>query len=412
MGPLRLLLTADTIGGVWTYAIELVEALAPWGCEVLLATLGGALSPSQSRAVAHIPGLTVCESSYKLEWMDDPWADVDASGAWLMELAATFQPHLIHLNTFAHGALPWDVPVLMVGHSCVLSWWQAVKEESAPPYWATYRQRVQAGLQSADLVVAPTHAMLDALETHYGPLRATQVIYNARRPASFAHGNKESFIFAMGRLWDEAKNISILEQVAPKLPWPVYIAGEQRHPNGGQLDVAHLHALGHLDQPAIRNWLARASIYAFPARYEPFGLSVLEAALSGCTLVLGDIASLREVWGATALYVPPNDVDALAEVLSDLIAQPRQREALGLAARARAVRYAPATMGEAYWQAYTKLLELTDAKSELYTKPVSGSVLPSIPVRRGEQNPISTSGLRFLRKESGDEHQPYDQRSH
>ncbi len=35
-----------------------------------------------------------------------------------------------------------------------------------------------------------------------------------------------------------------------------------------------------------------------PARYEPFGLSVLEAALSGCALVLGDIPSLRES-GAT-----------------------------------------------------------------------------------------------------------------
>ena len=43
--------------------------------------------------------------------------------------------------------------------------------------------------------------------------------------------------------------------------------------------------------------MARASIYALPARYEPFGLSILEAALSGAALVLGDIPSLREVWG-------------------------------------------------------------------------------------------------------------------
>ena len=137
MRPLRLLLTADTIGGVWTYALELVQALAPWGCEVLLATLGRPLSPSQSRAAAQIAGLTVCESRYKLEWMDDPWADVDASGAWLMELAQEFQPRIVHLNTYAHGTLPWTVPVLMVGHSCVLSRWQAVKGEAAPSKWAT-----------------------------------------------------------------------------------------------------------------------------------------------------------------------------------------------------------------------------------------------------------------------------------
>src|SRR5690606_11315778 len=115
-----------------------------------------------------------------------------------------------HLDTYAHGALPWTVPVLMVGHSCVLSWWQAVKGEAAPSRWATYQQRVQAGLSGADLVVAPTRAMLSALETYYGPFQASQVIYNARRSADYDVEAKEEFVFTMGRVWDEAKNIALL----------------------------------------------------------------------------------------------------------------------------------------------------------------------------------------------------------
>ncbi len=55
-------------------------------------------------------------------------------------------------------------------------------------------------------------------------------------------------------------------------------------------------AVGRLGPEEMREQYARAAIFAHPARYEPFGLSVLEAALSGCALVLGDISSLRELW--------------------------------------------------------------------------------------------------------------------
>lgn len=354
--PLRLLMTADTVGGVWTYAVELVQALGPQRAEVLLATLGAPLSSAQSRAAARLSNLTVCESRYKLEWMDDPWADVDASGAWLMELEREFRPQIVHLNTYAHGALPWNAPVLMVGHSCVLSWWQSVKGEAAPPHWSPYQARVQAGLANADLVAAPSRTMLDALRSYYGPFRATQVIYNARWPGDFVPGVKEEQILAIGRLWDEAKNIALLDQAAVDIPWPIYVAGEQRHPSGGKLEPVHLRTLGQLSQAQVRSWLASAALYVLPARYEPFGLSVLEAALSGCALVLGDIASLRELWGGAALFVSPDDASHLAAVLRDLIDHPRRLQTLAQAARRRARRYLPATMADAYWQVYTRLI--------------------------------------------------------
>jgi glycogen synthase len=271
----------------------------------------------------------------------------------------------VHLNTFVHGALPWTAPVLMVGHSCVLSWWQAVKGEAAPSTWATYQRRVQAGLSGADLVVAPTRVMLAALETYYGPFRATQVIYNARCPTDFDTEVKEEFIFAMGRVWDEAKNVALLDQVALNVPWPIYVAGKQEHPSGRRLELSHLHTLGQLGQQEVRDVLARASLYVLPARYEPFGLSALEAALSGCVLVLGNIASLREVWGQAAVYVSPDDPSMLADVLCDLARQPERRAALAGAAKKRAKRYSPEVMGQSYWQAYNHLVEHTDRASGL-----------------------------------------------
>lgn len=383
--PLRILMTADTVGGVWSYTLELLRALAPRRCEVMLATMGAPLMPDQQREAAQIPGLTVCESTYKLEWMDDPWADVDASGEWLMELAREFRPHVVHLNTYAHGALPWTVPVLMVGHSCVLSWWQAVKGEAAPTSWNTYQKRVRTGLAGADLVVAPTHAMLNALRTYYGPFRAEQVIYNARNPVDFEPEAKEEFVFAMGRIWDEAKNIAALDQIALQVPWPIYVAGNQQHPSGGQIPITNLHTLGYIEQHEIPNMLARASIYAHPARYEPFGLSALEAALSGCALVLGDIPSLREVWGDAAIYVPPDDTATLVEVLCELINYPKRRAAMGKAARTRAKRYSPELMAQAYWHAYDNLVAHTSTVPAFHIRQVA----PSLPELRSTYHPTT-----------------------
>lgn len=352
----RVLMTADTVGGVWTYALELCRALAGDGVQVDLATLGAPLSLAQWAEAREVPGLSIHESSYQLEWMDDPWEDVRASGEWLLELEARLSPDIIHLNGYCHGALPWKTPVLVVAHSCVLSWWEAVKGESAPERYARYREEVARGLRAAERVVAPSKAMLAAAERLYGPFRATQVIANARRAESFPPGVKEPFVLAAGRLWDEAKNLAALDAVAPRLPFPVRVAGETQHPGGGDSARAHhVQPLGRLTPSELAGWMARAAVYALPARYEPFGLSVLEAALAGCALVLGDIPSLREVWGDTALFVHPEDGDGLAEALKRLMADSVERERLAARAHARALTFTPRRMAEAYLELYAAL---------------------------------------------------------
>jgi len=354
MNPRRVLMTADAIGGVWTYALELAAQLGEYGVEVGLAVMGQPLTPEQCHAAAQLPTLTVFESAYKLEWMEQPWADVAAAGDWLLRVADQFRPDVIHLNGYAHGTLNWNVPVLIVAHSCVLSWWRAVKGCDAPPEWDAYRVAVRAGLNAVDQVIAPTWDMLTALETHYGPLPSARVIVNGRSVACFAPRRKEPIIVTAGRAWDEAKNVAALVRVAPRLRWPVYVAGETQHPDGGAVTLPNVHLLGRL--PAIVPLLARAAIYAMPARYEPFGLSVLEAALSGCALVLGDIASLRENWEGAALFVPPDDADALYTALEFLIDNADERERLAAAALQRAQSFTPERMAGDYLAAYQTLM--------------------------------------------------------
>lgn len=345
-------MTADAVGGVWTYALDLARALAPHGVLVSLATMGRPPSAAQEAEAARVPGLTLHPSAFALEWMDDPWADVARAGDWLLALEAELRPDVIHLNGYVHGALPWRAPVLAVGHSCVLSWWRAVQGSDAPRAWDRYAREVRAGLQAAALVAAPTRAMLDALEAHYGPLPPSRVIPNGRTVGLLARRKKEPIIFSAGRLWDEAKNVRALAQAACGLPWPVAVAGDARHPEGREEPLPHVLSLGQLTPSEVAQWMARAAVYALPARYEPFGLSALESAQSGCALVLGDIPSLREVWGEAALFVPPDDPDALRAALRMLIADDGLRGQMAARAQARAFDYTPARMAAGYLAAY------------------------------------------------------------
>lgn len=352
----RVLMTADTVGGVWSHALELAAGLGRRGVQVALATMGAPLSDLQRAQVARMPTVTLHESSYRLEWMADPWRDVRAAGDWLLRLEGQLQPDLVHLNQFAFGALPFVAPTVLVAHSCVLSWWRAVYGEAAPPEWARYRRAVVQGLNGADLVAAPTQAMLASLTENYGYGRAGMVLPNARSPAAYAPARKAPFVLSAGRLWDAAKNLSALEAVAPRLAWPVYVAGSNAQPTGGVRESHGVEALGELAPEALAVQFARAAIYALPARYEPFGQTALEAALSGCALVLGDVPSLREVWGPAAMYVPPDDHEALYTALRRLIAGKALRERYARKARARALEYAPERMVDAYLAAYRQVV--------------------------------------------------------
>jgi glycogen synthase len=353
--PLRVLMTADTIGGVWNYAVELARALDARGVHVVLAAMGAPLRPDQEAHLAGLPRIVVHPSHWRLEWMEQPWDDVAKAGEWLLALERRYRPDLVHLNQFSFGALPFAAPTLLVAHSCVYSWWRAVHGEGAPAEWDVYRRHVQQGLAHAGMVAAPTRAMLRSLGEEYGALPAGLVLPNGRAATQFKPRTKEPYILAAGRLWYAAKNLAALQAVARGLAWPVRVAGSTRHPDGGTVETTGVEALGELRPVAMAQQLSGASIYALPARYEPFGLSVLEAALCGCALVLGDIASLREVWGAAARYVPPDDHAALRETLSELIADPAERQRLATAARQRAANFSPERMVEAYLQAYGML---------------------------------------------------------
>jgi glycosyltransferase involved in cell wall biosynthesis len=199
--------------------------------------------------------------------------------------------------------------------------------------------------------------MMTELLRHYGPLHSTAVIPNGRDGSLYAPLPKRNFVLAAGRLWDEAKNIPALDHAAANLGWPVFVAGDGAHPSGTHYRPRHVKLLGSLSESELAAKLARAAVYALPARYEPFGLSILEAALSGCALVLGDIPSLRENWEGAAVFVGPDDTGALEAALLHLAGNEHRRRCLAAKARERAVSFTPERMAAGYLGAYARLAE-------------------------------------------------------
>ncbi|HEY3779364.1 MAG TPA: glycosyltransferase family 4 protein [Rhizomicrobium sp.] len=349
-------MTADTIGGLWTFALVLCEALCKSGTEVALVTMGRLPDAAKRAQAARIRNLSLISTDYRLEWTDDCARDVAASQEFVLRLAEALRPDIVHANTYCHAALPFGVPVLLTAHSCVATWWRACKNTPMPAQYLAYSTWIADAISRADLLVAPTSAFLHEFRSVHGRARAQRVIRNGRAIPPCRTATKEPVVLAAGRLWDEGKNIDVLCRAAQAGNLAIEIAGDNTSPDGRVAEFENVTLLGRLGPDALLQRMARAAVFAAPARYEPFGLSILEAALSGCALVLGDIRTLRELWDGAAIFVPPDDAMAWRHALSGLIAEPARAAHAGMRAQAHAERYSSEAMATGYLAAYAALL--------------------------------------------------------
>jgi glycosyltransferase involved in cell wall biosynthesis len=341
---MHILLTADTVGGVWTYAQELVTGLVRRGLKVTLVSFGEIPSPSQMRWTESLRSLDFRPTPFRLEWMQDADIDIEASSEYLLNIIREAEPDLLHFSQFCYGALDVDIPKILTAHSDVVSWWHAVHGEDPPNSdWIDwYRETLGRGLAGADAVIAPSRWMLEQIELHYGEPKSGAVIYNGRSAQLFnPHATKEDRVVSIGRLWDEGKQVSLLARL--ELGCAVTIAGVAESPDSqsGAESVPcgkSVELSPKLNSSQVQALLAGASIYAATSRYEPFGLAPLEAALCRCAIVANDIPSFRELWGPTALYFRSNDPDDLRFQIAKLCADPMLRRHYAELAHQRARR--------------------------------------------------------------------------
>jgi hypothetical protein len=157
-------MTADSVGGVWTYACELIAAVGE-DADVVLAVMGPRPNTAQRRRLARLPLAGYAECGGALEWMEDPWDDVARAGSWLLELQRAHDAELVHLNGFVHASLPFGVPVVVVGQAELPGFYARSlgvrAPSSVPDVDAAARlagEHLGLGLGSAVLVCVPVPA--------------------------------------------------------------------------------------------------------------------------------------------------------------------------------------------------------------------------------------------------------------
>jgi glycosyltransferase involved in cell wall biosynthesis len=350
-------MTADAVGGVWQYATDLARGLSALQIETVLMVLGPSPTAAQRAAAEQIDRVVLIDTGLALDWLADDPSSILEAGKAVMDLADDHRADVLHINTPAlAAAIVVDRPLVAVQHSCVASWWEAVHGTELPLDFAWRTDLVRSGLHAADVVVTPTAAFGLVTQRLYELPQVPKTVHNGRAPLPLPNGASHDFVFTAGRLWDEGKNLSILDAAAARISVPVHAAGPVQGPNGTQVLFDNIHGLGALAEDELGRWLAAGPVFVSAALYEPFGLAVLEAAAAGCPLVLSDIATFRELWDGVACFVPPRDEQAFTAAISDIVADDFLRTNMGAAARERAARYTPEAMAAQMAAIYRRLL--------------------------------------------------------
>jgi alpha-1,3-rhamnosyl/mannosyltransferase len=130
------------------------------------------------------------------------------------------------------------------------------------------------------------------------------------------------------------------------------IAGARGDALRGDEDPA-LSELGFVDDATLGALYREAALFAFPSRYEGFGLPVLEAMARGTPVVTTNATAIPEAAGDAALYVPLDDDEALAAA----IARVRTDAALAASLRERGLARAASMTWNATAAATLDVLE-------------------------------------------------------
>ena len=354
---LKILATADAVGGAWQYSIDLARGLAGLRIETVLAVMGPSPTAEQILSAKKVPGLRLVDTGLDLDWLARDAESLKEAAESIAQLASDARADLVQLNTPAlAGLADFPVPVVAVQHSCVATWWEAVHGTALPEDFGWRTELVAEGLAAAQAVVTPTAAFSEATRRHYGLRALPQAVHNGRTPLKLPEAAPHDFVFTAGRLWDEGKNVATLDRAAARISVPAHAAGPIQGPNGVAVMFDNLHCVGNLGEEELARWLAAKPVFVSAALYEPFGLAVLEAAAAGCPLILSDIPTFRELWDGVALFVDPRDERAFTAAINRLVGDEFQRVSMGRAAQERAARYTPEAMASQMAAIYRGLL--------------------------------------------------------
>ena len=363
---MRVLITTDAITSVWQYSTTLAQTLADvHGVQVLLTVCGPPPQPAQLNSMVF--GVRKGGGSVDielldmpLEWMNGPDEAYSEGRQILLQLALKWRAHVVHANEHHIGQIGASgFPVLVVSHGDLSSRQAALGGEPSRTVATAYWRLVTTGLRAASLVVAPGPHIVECLSAWYGYSDVVRVIPHGISAGSVPFQEPRSYTAAMvGRLWDPAKNLQCFRIAASQIEGAFIAVGPQGEQGAEPREPAPdpLSYPGALSNLELRAMLHQTKIFVAPALYQPIGLTIVEAAMAGCCLLLSDIQSHRTLWENAALYFDPLEPEMLRSAMQILLSDVNRMQSMAEHAQKKAIaHYTAERMARAYLTSYQRL---------------------------------------------------------
>jgi glycosyltransferase involved in cell wall biosynthesis len=240
-------------------------------------------------------------------------------------------------------------------------------ETAAPVRWLD-RLAGTLGLYTANVVnSAATCAAFDAYPPSY---RRSLILIEhgldapapagtrAQARARFGLPQSRRLLLNVGRLVEQKNQEVLISALAELADVHLVLVGAGLNETSyrtlaRRLGVAErVHMLGALPEQDVADLYLAADLFAFPSRWETFGLAAVEAAMLGVPIVAADLPVLREVLhadgAAPAAFVAADDVSAWVAAIRAVLAAPPRPQAVIAFAQAMRRKYSRARMIAGY----------------------------------------------------------------
>ncbi|MCL2654204.1 MAG: glycosyltransferase family 4 protein [Coriobacteriia bacterium] len=230
---------------------------------------------------------------------------------------------------------------------------------------------VENGVPAEEIVVIPNGIDADAFVDAAVNLTGSGA---PKMPEDDARLAGRPLVFAVARNLVESKGVDILEEVAARIlrDWPTdtTIAAPNFRVAGTGPDKEALNAwlrkeaiADHFEimgfAPQISRWYRVSDVVAMPSRSEAVAVVALEAMAHGKPVVAFETGGIPEVVadGETGILVPPEDKEAFAAALKELLLDPERARKMGEAGAARArEQFSEKKMLESYIKLFNELI--------------------------------------------------------
>lgn len=362
-GPPRILLVANTlpprdVSGVGEQVLQLAAGLRETGCEVEVLGRGseGVAGPKVLFPLFAVPAVWRALRRFKPHVVQVHESDGGLAALLVAILAPLLEPRpkLVALLQVSYVEELRAVRPLRTPDGRVLGRPGGVERRFR---WLKAPVQIALGCitaWTADLVLTPSAATAEEVRRDYGVGEAA-VVPNVTgglkiEPSADESGEVPGFFLFVGRLRIR-KGVEVLLEALRSLEVRLVIAGDGEHRGALERRVTELgladrvRFVGRRDAAQVR-WLFRGAwALVVPSIYEGMPLVVLEAMQAGVPVVASRVSGIPEVVedGLTGWLVPPEDPEALAATLAEVLAKPAEAMRRGEEGKRRVVeRYRPA----------------------------------------------------------------------